>query len=126
MSKAGKESLYQKALKIIMEAGEEGILQSELWKLLGATSREGSRIALKLERRGLITRRRELHDGRWTYRLFPKIRKISVASIVGCPCLTCPDAFRCAPGGVVDPVYCYDLSRWVLETAPIEGDEGKE
>ena len=119
MSKASKESLYQKALRIIMEAGEEGILQSELWKKLGATSREGSRIAIKLERRGLIIRRRELHDGRWTYRLYPRIRRVSVASIMGCPCLTCPEAFRCAPGGVIDPVKCDDLVRWALETAPL-------
>ena len=119
MSKEGKESLYQKALKIIMEAGEEGILQSELWRLLDATSREGSRIAIRLERRGLIIRRKELYKGRWTYRLFARTRKISIESIRGCPCFTCPDNFRCSPGGVVDPVTCERLVRWVLETAPM-------
>ena len=111
------ESIYQKALRIIMEAGEEGILQSELWRRLGATSREGSRIAIKLEKRGLIIRKRELHNGRWTYRLFARIKKISVDSIRGCPCFDCPDDFRCSPGGVVDPAKCERLTRWVLATA---------
>lgn len=116
MSKAGKESLYQKALKMIIEAGEKGVLQSELWRLLGATSREGSRIAIRLERRGLVIRRKELYKGRWTYRLYPRVRKISVESIRGCPCLDCPDAFRCSPGGVRDPVTCEELKEWVLRT----------
>ena len=125
MSKAGKENLYQKALKIIMEAGSEGILQSELWRRLGATSREGSRIAKRLERRGLIERKKELYKGRWTYRLFPRIRKISIESIRGCPCLDCPDAFRCSPGGVRDPVTCEELTNWVLRTAPLRSSTEK-
>jgi len=120
MSKQGKENLYQRALRIIMEAGEEGILQSELWRKLGATSREGSRIAIRLERRGLIIRRRELYKGRWTYRLYARTRKISIESIRDCPCFTCPDSFRCAPGGVVDPVMCDKLARWAQETAPMQ------
>jgi uncharacterized membrane protein len=44
--------LEQKALQIIMNYGNEGLLQSELWRKLGASSREGSRIALKLEGKG--------------------------------------------------------------------------
>ena len=36
-----KNSLEQRALKIIFEAGEGGIMQSELWKKLGVSSREG-------------------------------------------------------------------------------------
>jgi len=122
---ARPESIYQRALKLIIDAGEEGILQSELWRRLGATSREGSRIAIRLERRGLITRKRELHNGRWTYRLFARVKKISIVSIIGCPCFACPDNFRCSPGGVIDPVRCERLTRWVLRTAPKE-DSVKE
>jgi hypothetical protein len=40
-------SLEQKALKLVYDAGEKGILQSELWKELGVSSREGSRMAKK-------------------------------------------------------------------------------
>ena len=38
-----KNSLEQRALKIIFEAGEGGIMQSELWKELGVSSREGQK-----------------------------------------------------------------------------------
>jgi len=120
---AKPESIYQRALKLIIDAGEEGILQSELWRRLGATSREGSRIAIRLERRGLITRKRELHNGRWTYRLFARVKKISIESIMGCPCFACPDNYRCSPGGAIDPVTCEKLTRWVVRTAP-KGSEG--
>jgi len=122
---ARSESIYQRALKLIIDAGEEGILQSELWRRLGATSREGSRIAIRLERRGLITRKRELHDGRWTYRLFARVRKVSISSIMGCPCFSCPDNFRCSPGGIVDPVKCEKLTRWVIRTAPKNLEKGE-
>ena len=39
----------KKALKIIIDAGDEGLFQTELWKLLDISSREASRIAIKLE-----------------------------------------------------------------------------
>jgi hypothetical protein len=55
--------LEQRALKLIMEKGDEGILQRDMWRELGATSRDGSRIALRLEAQQLITRERELANG---------------------------------------------------------------
>ena len=44
----------QKALKLIFDAGEEGLLQSELWKLLEVSSREGSRMAKKFEEKDRV------------------------------------------------------------------------
>lgn len=44
----------QDVLRIVMELGDMGILQSELWKKLTADSREGSRAILRLEKKGLI------------------------------------------------------------------------
>lgn len=42
-------NLEQKALKLVFDAGDKGILQSELWKELGVSSREGSKMAKKFE-----------------------------------------------------------------------------
>ncbi|MGB9854269.1 MAG: transcriptional regulator, partial [Candidatus Bathyarchaeales archaeon] len=91
--------LEQKALQIITNTGNEGLLQSELWRKLGASSREGSRIALKLESKGLVRREKELCNGRWTYRLYPKRLPASINSILDCPCMMCPDGQRCGPTG---------------------------
>ena len=67
-----RNDLEQKALHYVVNTGYQGVLQSDLWRELGASSREGSRVSIKLEEKGLIRREKELQEGRWTYRLYPK------------------------------------------------------
>ena len=57
--------LTSKVYEIVIEHGKEGILQSELWKKLDLTSREGSRLAIKLEKRKIVERKKllEVEDG---------------------------------------------------------------
>jgi hypothetical protein len=103
-----------KALNFIENTGGQGVLQSDLWRLLGASSREGSRIALKLKNKGLIRRERELFEGRWTYRLFPKRQPASIESIFECPCLMCVNNARCGAFGSISPQQCERLTEWVV------------
>lgn len=117
-----RNELEHKALQIIMNTGGEGVLQSELWRMMDAGSREGSRISIKLESKGLIYRERELHRGRWTYRLFSKRRPVSIDSILACPCLTCPDNARCEVGGTISPSDCAKLTEWILDSSLKEAD----
>jgi hypothetical protein len=112
-----RNDLEQRALQSIMSTRFEGVLQSELWRTLGASSREGSRIALKLEDKGLIRRQKELQNGRWTYRLYPKRLPASIDSISDCPCLMCPDNPRCDPSSTVSPQNCDRLTEWLLSIA---------
>ena len=112
--------LEHRALRLIVAAGDKGILQSELWRELGASSREGSRIAIKLENKGLIRRSRELSNGRWTFRLYPKRKPLTVDSIIDCPCFMCPDSSRCGPGSTVSPSDCEKLTEWILKLAQEE------
>ena len=109
-----RTNLEQKALQSIMGMGYEGILQSELWRKLRGSSREGSRIALKLEGKGLIRRERELSNGRWTYRLYPKKLPASLDSIADCPCLMCADNPRCGSSSNISPRNCEKLTEWIL------------
>ena len=109
-----RNNLENAALQLIMNSGSEGVVQSKLWRELDASSREGSRIALKLEKRGLILRKREISNGRWTYRLYPKRRPVSINSIIDCPCLMCPDDSRCGAWSTVTPNECEKLSQWIL------------
>ncbi len=106
-------NIEDEAKKLIFKAGEEGILQSEIWKELGATSREGSRIALKFEEKGIIERDKELHDGRWTYRLTHKKDPVTINSIEDCPCLVCKSINRCFVGGTDNPHNCLYLTAWI-------------
>ena len=109
-----RNDLEQKALHSVINTGYEGILQSELWRELGASSREGSRVAIKLEEKGLIRREKELQGGRWTYRLFPKRLPASIESIVDCPCLLCQDNARCDPTTTISPKNCSRLTEWLF------------
>lgn len=105
--------LERKALNLIFDAEEEGILQSEMWKKLGVSSREGSRLALKFEEKGVIERRKILHDGRWTYGLYSKRQPVTLDAIKGCPCLTCEEINRCVVGGLRSPINCSRLTEWI-------------
>lgn len=112
-----RKNLEQEAFQIIVSKGEEGVPQSQLWRKLDATSREGSRIALKLKDKGLIRREKELFDGRWTYRLYPKRLPATIDSIADCPCLLCPENQRCGSSYTVSPKTCKKLTDWILYLA---------
>jgi len=105
--------LERNAMRILLGKGEEGFLQSELWRELNTNSRIGSRLTIKLEKKGLIERKRELHNGRWTYRVFSKIRPITVDLIMDVPCASCLEISKCGFGGAVSPESCEKLDLWL-------------
>jgi len=113
-------SLEQKALKLVFDAGDKGILQSELWKKLGVSSREGSRMAKKFEEKDKVIREKVLNDGRWTYKLYSKKELVTLDSVKGCPCLICDEVDKCFRGGTRDPVYCMALTAWIDPRIEIE------
>ncbi len=118
--------LEARALEIIRDRGDEGIYQHELWKLLGIDSREGSRLALRLLKKGFIVREPVVHNGHRTYRLMlakpmqrgaaaaPEI-VVSLNMALEVPCFTCPHLERCHEGGYFSPSVCPVLSKWLNE-----------
>lgn len=104
----------QDVLRIVMDKGNDGILQSELWREMKADSREGSRAILRLERKRLIERKRELHSGRWTYRVFARRKYSSINSIIDVPCSFCDIESKCAPAATVNPSTCQRLNQWIV------------
>jgi predicted DNA-binding transcriptional regulator len=107
--------LTSKVYKLVVEHGSDGVLQSELWKELVLTSRDGSRLAIRLERRGMIRREKVLDGGRWTYKLTPLRMPVQIRSIEDAPCLTCPYEAKCSLTGVVSPLSCPWISEWVVK-----------
>src|SRR5207302_11386631 len=63
--------LTSRVYKLVVERGKDGVLQSEIWKELVLTSRDGSRLAIRLENRGMIRRVKVLDVGRGTSILTP-------------------------------------------------------
>ncbi len=108
--------LEEKAIKLLLKYQDKGLLQSELWHKLGVTSREGSRIAIRLEKKGMIKRVKEFAKDRWTRRLVPLIRRVTIEPIKGAPCISCEYEHVCGRGGVVSPQSCIKLEKWLLES----------
>ena len=114
IEKVDMERLTNKVYDILAERESAGMFQSELWKKLKLTSRDGSRLALKLERMGTITREKILEKGRWTYKLIIKKTRISTLSIENAPCLVCPVEQKCSLEGEISPRNCQFIEDWVI------------
>ncbi len=82
----------EKALRII-QSSHEGVLQSELWKLLGVDSRKCSRIVKKLLDSGLVERIEFKGDGIKTFTLRAVKKSVRPALILAggelVPCICC-------------------------------------
>jgi DNA-binding Lrp family transcriptional regulator len=80
------------ALRII-QSSPDGVLQSELWKLLGVDSRKCSRIVKKLLDAGEIERIEFKGDGIKTYTLRAVKKSVSPSLILAggelIPCISC-------------------------------------
>ena len=114
LEKTDMDKMCNRVCEIIAGYETKGTLQSELWKKLKLSSRDGSRLALKLERMGMITREKILEKERWTYKLIIKKIPISTKSIEGAPCLTCPVQSKCSIDGEISPKTCQWIEDWVL------------
>ena len=114
LEKTDMDKMCNKVCEIIAEYENNGIFQSQLWKKFKLSSRDGSRLALKLERMGMITREKILEKERWTYKLIIKKIPISTKSIEGAPCLTCPVESKCIIDGEVSPKTCQWIEDWVM------------
>ena len=116
------------AYEVIRTAGSKGLLQSDLWRSLNTNSREGSRIAQRLEKKGLVRRSRELCEGRWTYRLYvdekTQISEILWCTLNHCPCFTCKQLNQCGQGQAISPTECTNLDQWLV--VQIAESNGKE
>jgi hypothetical protein len=107
------QDLAGKSLRIITNNGRDGIVQSKLWKELDLNSRDGSRVAISLEKRSLIRRVKFFDNGRWTYRLLPTKLPISMDCIESAPCLSCPVEHMCSTDSQYSPYNCSLVEDWI-------------
>jgi hypothetical protein len=108
------EKLKITVLGLVAKRGDNGMFQSELWKKLKLSSRDGSRLALKLERQHLVKREKILENGRWTYKLKIAHTPVTTQSIESAPCLICPVESKCTLEGEISPRTCPLIEQWVL------------
>jgi hypothetical protein len=108
------EDMTGKSFRIITDNGKDGILQSKLWKELDLSSRDGSRVAIRLEKRSLIKRQKILQNGRWTYKLFAIKLPAGTQCIDQVPCLTCPVEHMCSVDAPYSPNNCNLIEDWIL------------
>ncbi len=108
------EKLIANVCNVVAKSGEDGIFQSDLWKKMKLTSRDGSRLALKLERQNMIKREKVLENGRWTYKLKIILAPVGTQSIEAAPCLICPVEQKCTLEGEISPRTCPLIEQWVI------------
>ena len=112
------DRITNKVCEIVAGYEDNGMLQSDLWKKLKLSNRDGSRLALRLERRGLISRQKILDSkDRWTYKLIIEQTPISLESLQNSPCLTCPVEQKCDTENIYpepSPLYCQLIEDWVV------------
>ena len=114
LNDADIEDVTGKTFRIIIDKGKDGILQSKLWKELELNSRDGSRVAIRLEKRSLIKRQKILQNGRWTYKLFAIKLPAGTQCIDQVPCLTCPVEHMCSVDAPYSPNNCNLIEDWIL------------
>ncbi len=104
--------LEERALRAI-QAEREGVLQSELWKILSIDSRKCSRVVKKLLDEDLIERVEHKGEGIKTYRLRAKEQALRPDLILAggeiIPCISCDQ--EC----VVED--CHLLVDWIYQLA---------
>jgi hypothetical protein len=120
-----KRDLRERELyDLILRANDEGIVQSTAGAQLGLPSREISRICGRLESWGLIMREGIISDGKRTFRIRSTRQPPSLGSILGAPCITCPNTKRCekgnspesSPYGSGSPQECESLEKWIMDS----------
>lgn len=116
--------LERRILEIVKQRSKNGVIQSELWSLLGVDNREGSRAVLSLVRKGLIRREQILYKGRKTYvlkyvpeKLEEVVLKVSLNPVIKLPCFTCKELYRCGSGGFFNPYKCSLLTYFLQNSS---------
>ena len=96
-----RAELERRILEIVKQRGKSGVIQSELWSVLGVDNREGSRAVLSLVRKGLIKREQMLYKGRKTYvlkyvpeKLEEVSLRVSLNPVIKLPCFVCRELYR--------------------------------
>ncbi|GAY26491.1 hypothetical protein ATG_16950 [Desulfurococcaceae archaeon AG1] len=111
----------RKAFEIISSYSERGgILQSDLWRILGVDSKEGSKVVLRLLRRGMITRKEVNHGGRKTYLLTVSHQTeereidVDIDGVMMIPCFTCEYLYlECGDSSKLNPASCIKMNNFV-------------
>jgi len=117
IAKLDMNRLIAKVCEILLDNEEKGMLQTDVWKKLKLNTKDGSRLSLKMEKMGYITRQKILMSGRWTYTLFIEKAPISFESITNAPCLTCTVEQKCSLENELpepSPRNCDLIEKWVL------------
>jgi DNA-binding MarR family transcriptional regulator len=70
----------RRALELVRETG--GIHQSDFWKELDVSSRQGSRLAERLEEAGLVDREETVYNGHNTYFISPTARDLDFSLLM--------------------------------------------
>jgi len=111
------DPLEKEILEYLARLGDRGISQDKLAPALKIDKRTCSRALLKLEKKGLIERKRVTIKGRRTFVVKSTMLEKKLLDLYNAvrniPCFRCPYLFSCAEGGDPSPEKCRILSSFL-------------
>ena len=122
-----KSNVSSQVYNLVVTAGKEGISQRRLFESTSLKSNQISKVSIRLEKGGLISREKALEDGRWTF-LLTAVSAINLGPYESNPCIRCPHEDRCSPGSVVTPEKCVleAYGQGIADWVKIEYEKRKE
>lgn len=104
--------MESQAISLLKEAGEVGLLLSELAKQLEQPASTVLKIIESLARNGQVKQVEEQNNGNIEIRIILQPES-EWDSMKGCPCFICSDIDQCGAGQPTSPWNCEKLNQWL-------------
>lgn len=116
-----EDLIYEK----VREAGEAGIKQNEISKMLGIVGADASRAISKLIKKGLIKKESTVVNGKKIVILYAITERdveivVNLESIKTIPCFSCKMLNKCENGSYISPQGCNKMNHWLIGQATEE------
>ena len=108
--------MESQTISLLKDAGESGLLLTELAQRLEQPATDVLKIIEILTRNGHIKKVEEQHDGNTVLRFFwQEADDAEWDTLEGCPCFSCAEIDQCGAGHPTSPWNCNKLNTWIDE-----------
>jgi hypothetical protein len=108
--------MESRAIALLKEAGQKGLLLSELVQKLDQSASDVRNLVESLKRQGHVREVEAQHNGASAIRLiWQRGESPEWNTLKGCPCFACKEIEQCGEGQPITPWYCGKLNTWLAE-----------
>lgn len=108
--------MESQTISLLKDAGDCGLLLTELAEQLEQPATNVLKIIENLTRNGHVKKVEEQHDGNTVLRIiWQQAVDSEWDTLQGCPCFSCGDIDQCGAGQPTSPWNCEKLNTWINE-----------